>query len=771
MSRKARKPRKHPRPKRSPARRGWFARLRRGFLLLLVLALPLAAGWGWYLDQRITSHFEGKRWSLPAKVYARPLELYQGLELSAATLEQELRAADYRRGRGPGSFGRDGGYFRVETRGFRFPDGEEPARTLRLRIRGGRIAALEQPGGMLDLARLEPALIGSIYPAHKEDRVLVRLDEVPRPLIGALLVTEDRDFYRHHGLSFSGIARALLANVRAGRVVQGGSTLTQQLIKNFYLSSERTLWRKGNEALMALLLELHYDKDEILEAYLNEVYLGQQGQRAIHGFALASRFYFGRGLEVLPLEQQALLVALVKGPSYYNPRSNPRRAKARRDLVLRMMAEQQLISAEQARIAQGRPLGVVPAIRARENAYPAFMDLVRRHLRRDYRNEDLASEGLRIFTTLAPSVQERAEQAVARRLDAWGKEDLEAAALVVDVDAGEVRAVVGGRDPRYAGFNRALDARRQIGSLIKPAAYLAALERPASYGLGSLIDDEPVQLTDAQGRLWAPQNYDKQFLGPVPLWRALAESRNAATVNLGLELGLRAVVDAFERLGGDPPATVYPSFLLGSVGQTPLEVADMYQTLASGGFRTPLRAVRAVMNRRGELLNRYALSVQRVFDSEAVYLVNHALRGAVSEGTGRGLARWLPASRGVAGKTGTTNDTRDSWFAGYTRDLLGVVWVGRDDNGRTGLTGSSGALTIWGELFAELPLRAPRADTPTGVETLWVENGSGLLAAEHCEGARLLPYYRGLGPAEQAACVGERGRLDRARDWIKGLFE
>src|SRR5690625_2645534 len=483
--------------RRSSTRMSWGRQLRWVVLLSFLFSLPLAVGYGLWLNYRVSTEFEGKRWALPARVFARPLELYEGLHLRPANLELELQALDYRQeagGRQPGSYQRSGNSFRLTTRGFQFPDGWEASQTVELRFVDQQLHSLR---GDTDLIRLDPALIGSIYPAHREDRVLVKLEEVPPLLVDALLALEDKDFFQHQGISFSGLGRALLVNLRAGRVMQGGSTITQQLVKNFFLSSERTLARKINEAIMALLLEARYSKQEILEAYLNEVYLGQDGARSIHGFGLAAEYYFSRPLGELQTHQLALLAALVRGPSYYDPRRHAQRARARRDLALKMLADQGKLSAAASRAEQAKPLSVTLRGRSGDSRYPGFMELVKQHLRRDYRPQDLSSEGLRIFTTLAPTVQEAAEEALARRLRQWNDPQLEGAVITLDVDDGSVLALVSGRNPRFAGFNRALAARRQIGSLIKPAIYLAALERPAQYGLGSLLADEAISLRGA----------------------------------------------------------------------------------------------------------------------------------------------------------------------------------------------------------------------------------------------------------------------------------
>lgn len=764
----------HRRKRKSPpARRRW--RPGRWLLGLLVLALLAGAGQVAWLDHRVSTEFEGKRWAVPARVYARPLELYADRPLTPEALTAELRAAGYRpveRLQGPGQFARNGSTFRLHTRAFRFWDGTEPEQRLEVTLRGGAVAALRDPrtGAAVDLARLDPAPIGGLYPAHREDRILVRLEDVPRPLVEGLIAVEDRGFTEHFGISFTGIARAALANLQAGRVVQGGSTLTQQLVKNFFLTDERTLWRKANEAVMAVLLELRYSKPEILEAYLNEVFLGQARSRAIHGFGLASRFYFGQPLESLGVAEQALLVGMVKGPSQYNPRRHPQRARERRNLVIDQMVARGYLGVAEARAARAAPLGVTEEGAGAGRDYPAFLDLVRRHLQRDYRAEDLTSEGLRVFTTLAPSVQGRAEAAVVRRTAELGA-GIEAAAVVVDTDDGEVRAVVGGRDPGFEGFNRALDARRPVGSLIKPAVYLAALERSDAYGLGSRLEDRPVTLQDASGREWSPRNYDGEFRGDVALWEALAHSYNVPTVRLGLDVGLRATVDVMRRMGMTVPETVYPSLLLGAAEQSPITVARAYTTLASGGYRMPLRSVRAVTTAEGEALNRYALSVKRAFDAEPVFLVNHALRRAVTEGTGRGLARWLDTGRWVAGKTGTTDDNRDSWFAGFTGDILAVVWVGRDDGAGTGLTGSSGALTVWGDMMAGLPVRRAAPQPPDGIEPVWIDPATGNRAAAYCAGAAQLPYVRGAAPRREASCVEDSTVVDRAAGWFRRWLE
>ena len=752
------------RARRARPARGLVSRLLRRCALLALLAAVVYTAW---LDLEVRSQFEGRRWSVPARVYARPLELYPGMRLSADVLEEELRAAGYRRGasaEGVASYTRRGNDVELHTRAFRFWDGEQSPQRVRVRFRARQVAGLEAGGAEQALVRLEPALVGRIYPGHREDRVLLKLEEVPRALLAALLSVEDRDFENHIGVSPRAIARAMLANLRARAVVQGGSTITQQLAKGYFLSEQRTLWRKVNDSLIALILEAHYDKAEILEAYVNEVYLGQDGERAIHGFGLAAHFYFGRDLDALRLPDLALLVALVRGPSYYNPRRHPERAIERRNRVIEQMHALGIISEKHARRARSAPLGVVAATHG-TSRYPAFMDLVRRQLRRDYRDDDLRGGGLRIFTTLDLRTQHAAARALADRIAALerraagsatgAQQPLEGAAIVTAPQSGEVLAVVGGRDAEHAGFNRALDAVRPVGSLIKPAVYLAALEQPGRYTLASPLSDEPVGVRAPSGAVWRPKNYDGSVHGQIPLYEALVNSYNLATVRLGMSIGLDEVTESLRRLGIGRPLDPYPSLLLGAAELSPVEVTQMYQTLAGGGFRVPVRAIREVTSARGEPLSRYPLSLTKAFEPGPVYLVVEALRGVMREGTGRSARARLGAELDAAGKTGTTDGLRDSWFAGFTEDRLAVVWLGHDDNTPAGLSGASGALQVWIDLMADLNPRPLSAAAPLDVEWAWTDVHRGRTFAESCPGAVRMPYLRGSQPPRMA-CSGLR---------------
>jgi len=698
----------------------------------------IAALWVVHLDRVVTREFQGRLWSIPARVYAAPLELYVGAPVSADELEQELRGLHYRRGdpaAGPGIYQRVGNAFDIQARRVRFIDELRAPERVSIHADNSAVTGMRLANGAdLPVFRLDPPVIGSVFPIHGEDRRVVAPADVPPLLRSGIKLIEDRRFDEHHGVDPLGMLRATWANLRAGRVVQGGSTLTQQLVKNYFLSDEQTFGRKATEAVMAMRIEAHYSKEDILVAYLNEVYLGQDGARAIHGFGLGSEYYFAKPLGELEPAELALLIGLVKGPSLYDPRKHPDRALARRNLVLKEFAGAHLIDAQTAKRALASPLGLRPP----GGTYvPAYIDLVRRHLKRDYAEADLAAAGLSVYTSLDLRAQAAAERALTQdlqRLDARARmrtEHLEGAVIVVEPNSGDVVAVVGGRDVDASGFNRALDARRPIGSLVKPAVYLTALES-GRYTAASLIEDAPIELKLADGSVWAPQNFERQVYGQVPLARALAESMNLATVRLGLDLGLPKVAATLQELGLESAPTLNPSLLLGTVEMSPLEVVQVYTTLADGGFRTRLRAVRAVLDEQGRPLKSFKVQVEAVAPPAAVYELDRMLMLVPTHGTARDAAAHLPHGLVIAGKTGTSSDTRDSWFAGFTGSYLSVVWVGYDDNRETGLTGAAGALPVWADTMASLRPVSFDPVAPETVEERWIGFNDGLETTAAC---------------------------------------
>lgn len=750
--------------------------------ILFVLAI-LVAGLLLMVDAWVVSQFSGKKWSIPASVYARPLELYEGKEITVPTLIKELNALGYQAGFGAkkaGTYVVSGRKVTVHTKGFQFMDGVEPAKRFSLQIEQGMIESMVQPkADELPIVRLEPLKMGGIYPKHHEDRELIRLSEVPQTLIDGLVAVEDKQFYSHWGVSAKGIARAIFANIQAGRVHQGGSTLTQQLVKNFFLTSERSLKRKASEAVVSLLLELHFSKEEILEAYFNEVYLAQSGPRAIHGFGLASRYYFNLPLNQLSIHQQALLIGLVKGPSYYDPWRNPKRSKKRRNLVLKMMADEQIISESDASRAKQKPLDIGTRQSRHRVTYPAYLDIVRRQLRKEYRDKDLSTEGLQIFTHFDPFVQWQAERSVTktlkqlkRRYGSKAIDDIEAGMVITSVDTGDVLAVVGGKNVRYAGFNRALDAVRPIGSLMKPAVFLTALSKPEQYSLITPLMDEPISIKQPNGSVWEPKNYSKKDYGEVPLHKALSLSLNQSSAKLGLDVGVGAVLQTVKELGVERELPEVPAVLLGAAEMTVFDVASMYQTIAGGGFHSRLNTISGVMDANGELLQRYPFEVEQRVSIQANYLLHYSLQEVMHEGTGRKAYAKFPREYALAGKTGTTDEQRDSWFAGFNGSQLGVVWMGRDDNRPTKLTGSSGALSLWLNYFETQPQISLLQNVPEGVEYHWVDDTLGALSEQACEGARYMPFIEGSEPnTQREPCSKQEEQYDEEKPSIWRWFQ
>ncbi|HMB72352.1 MAG TPA: transglycosylase domain-containing protein, partial [Gammaproteobacteria bacterium] len=629
----------------------------------LAVLTVVAIVYGFVLSWQATREFDLRGWDVPARVFAAPFELYPGRQIAAAELRVELERLGYAadsRLRLQGSYEVTGSSVRLRTRTFSDARGTHPSQQYTIGFNGAEIRSIRDgTSESVVIAELDPMPIGSLFPSHGEDRIVLAPEEVPPLLIEGLKAVEDRRFEDHFGIDVRGIARAAWANVRARSLEQGASTLTQQLIRSYFLNQEKTFTRKIREAFMAIALEAQKGKDEIALAYVNEVYLGQDGARAIHGFGLAAQYYFGKPLTDLELHEIALLIGQVRGPSWYDPRRHPERARDRRDQVLAQMLERELISESELDTARARSLGVTT--RRASGYFAAFLDLVRRQLRADYAAPDLESQGLNVFTTLDPSVQAAAERALSSEIDALqsGRAALETALVVTTPHDAEVKALVGGRQP---GFNRALDARRPIGSLIKPAVYLAALES-RRVSMATTISDAPIEIRLADGRLWSPQNFDDEFHGELTVARALTDSVNTATVRLGMQIGVARTVDVLQRLGMSRAPAPYPSLLLGAIELTPLEVAAIYNTIANGGFRQPLRSVRAVIAADGSVLQRSHIGLERAADPADVYKLNAALVEVMRSGTGKTAARRLPPSLITAGKTGTSDDFRDSWFA------------------------------------------------------------------------------------------------------------
>ncbi|BBF08999.1 TPA: penicillin-binding protein 1B [Haemophilus influenzae] len=718
----------------------------KGFLLKFSFtALVLTIFYGGYLDWQIRSKMDGQIWHLPAEVYSRLESVKIADNLAFDEVIQILLDNEYRQTTmvaAPGDFKLEDDSIVVLRRAFPFPDKAEPQRVLRLRFSHNKLSRIEDLVTVktVDEFRLAPKLIAMLQ-SDNEDRLAIPLQNYPRLLIDTLILTEDRRFYEHNGINPVGILRALIANIRAGQTVQGGSTLTQQLVKNLFLSRERTITRKANEALMSLVLDWRYDKNRILETYLNEIYLGQNGDTQIHGFELASQFYFGRSIREISLDQIALLVGMVKGPSLYNPWRNPQNALERRNIVLRLMLEHKMIGDELYQLLSQRPLGVQKKGQI-SRKYPAFIQTLQADLRRELGEHKISSLlGARIFSTMDLKQQAQAENAVGNTVSQlqlkMKNPHLEGAMIITDYRTGEIRAVVGGLQTQYAGFNRALMAKRQIGSLVKPSIYLTALSNPEQFRLNTPINNQPITINDKGSPPWQPRNYDKKYSGSVMLMDALARSLNIPTVNIGMKVGLSKVIDTQKAMGWDNvEIPKVPAMLLGSYTISPYDVTKLYQTLANQGGRIALTTVDSIADRQGNLIFQHDKSAKQVVPQEAAFQTLFAMQQTVERGTARSLQKDY-ADLHLAGKTGTTNESRDTWFVGIDGKNISTVWLGRDDNGETKLTGASGALQIYKDYLNRTNIEKLTITPPTTVK--WV--GINQYGDWDCESYRTIPVW------------------------------
>lgn len=757
-----------PPPRRRRTRRG--GGLRRA-LRFILFATGFAAGFvsgGWFvkIDRVVTARFDGRRFRVPSRVLSAPTLLYPGLDVVQSDLRGTLVRLGYREvgsaeGMAPGHFVWEPERAVVFLRGFEHPSRAEPARRIELDLEGDEIAAVrDQPSGReAALALLEPETVGAYYGPDREQRELVRLGEVPRHLVDAIVSVEDQRFDTHHGIDPVRIAGAFWANLRSGSITQGGSTLTQQLVKNFFLSPERTMSRKLQEAAMAVIVELRYGKEEILECYLNEIYMGQRGATEVHGVGEASRLYFGKPVRELTLAEAATLAAVIPGPNRLSPFERTERAKARRDLVLGLMLEQGRIDRPSYELALAEPLDPMPLIVEPAEAR-FFLDALRRQLPEAYDFDTLSSEGLKIYSTLDPRLQRLAARAVREglaqlekrfpRLTKDPEHPLQACLVAVQPQSGHIVALVGSRDYGASQFDRCTQARRQAGSTFKPFVYVAALEPVdghASITLASTLDDDPLSISSPGAPVWQPANYDKEFHGSVPVREALERSLNVATARLAQQVGIRRVIDVARRLGIESPLPAYPSLALGAADVTPLELARAYATLSAGGVRPPLRTYEDIVDLEGETLQGREARPERVLDPGTAHLATSLLEGVVENGTAQSV-RSAGLSGPIAGKTGTTDEEKDAWFVGFTPELVVVVWVGFDEPRKTGLTGATGALPLWtrflrdatgGEVRGEFP-------EPPDVIEVDVDPTSGALALEGCPSRRSERFILGTEP-------------------------
>jgi penicillin-binding protein 1B len=680
-----------------------FRWIKRHFFKLTFLVLACVAAYLVYLDTQIQPRFEGNKWQVPAQIYARPLTINLKQEITMKEVVDELDLLGYRKqaqANEVGEYARSASQLTIYRREFYYPSNLYPKQRMQITWEGTRVVKLNLLDNENTLSRtsLEPWLVSRLVGGLDEDRMLMSDDDIPHLLKAGLVAVEDKNFYQHHGVAPLSIIRALIANVSAGRTVQGGSTLTQQLVKNLFLTREQSYSRKLKEAAMALVIDARYSKEEILNAYINEVFLGQNGAVAVHGFGLGSHYFFNKPLKELEIEEVATLIGLVKGPSFYDPKRHPQRMTERRDLVLRMLFEANEITREEFEKALNKPIVTHNNPSLASGKHPAFMDKIREELKQAVQAPESRLSGVKVFTTLDINAQRRAEKAivevVSAKAKAYKQPDLEAALVMSDIKTGGIRAIVGGKNTAYAGFNRALRAQRAIGSLIKPVIFLSALEDPSRYTLASLLEDKPISFDDADGKQWEPQNADKKFRGTVLLVEALAKSYNVPSVNLAAAIGFDEVVNSLNRLGADKQVRALPSVALGAVELSPLQVNQVYQTISNNGIYKPLYALYSVTTHDNEILWKRTSRQQIRADEDATYLLNYALHKVTIEGTAKRIKKEFP-NVNMAGKTGTTDDYRDSWFAGFDRNLVTSVWLGNDNNTPINMSGATGALPVF----------------------------------------------------------------------------
>jgi penicillin-binding protein 1B len=750
----------------------------------------LTASWVAQLDRSVQARFEGQRFRVPSRVYTAPSIIYPGLDWRLVDLEATLRRLGYRRARStrnlePGQYVWGRSRVRVHLHAFEHPSRPEPARDIVLRLVGDQIEEIRSlPGGReMGALLLQPEQVGAYYGPDREQRELVRLDEVPRHLVDAVLAVEDQRFETHSGIDPRRIVGAFLANLRAGSITQGGSTLTQQLVKNFFLTPERTLRRKAQEAVMALLVEARYDKREILQAYLNEIYLGQRGATAVHGVGEAARVYFGKSGRELSVAESALLAAIIQSPNGLSPHRDAERAVQRRNLVLDLMHRQERIDAKTHRRAREEPLELA-AVTPDPGDARYFLDLLRRQLAAVYDQEVLSSEGMRIYTTLDWRAQRLAAATLRKGLERLEKtypklrsddplSALQGCLIAMRPQTGEILALVGGRDYRVSQFDRCTQARRQTGSVFKPFVYIAALE-PRQDGsaltLASFIDDSPFELETPNGP-WQPRNFDREFHGVVPMREALERSFNVATARLAQDVGLERIIDVARRAGISSPLPAVPSLALGTAEASPMEIARAYATIASGGIRPEIQAIEDLVGADGRTLERRRLRFERVLDAGTAFLATSMLEGVAERGTASGVR--ATGLRGpVAGKTGTTDGEHDLWFVGFTPELVAVIWIGFDEPRSLGVPSSVGALPVWRSFVRDLTGGRVRGAfvRPADVERVEIDPATGALALAGCPEHRPEFFLKGTLPKQTCPAGKVAGAREEESPVIRRRF-
>jgi penicillin-binding protein 1B len=753
-----------------------------GIAVLAMLVFVALIGFVGYTYVVITREFDSAtRWDLPSRVYSDATPIVPGVGLARTLLEPKLNHAGYRevskRVENPGEYRYVGDDLEIFLNNFDYPDMEFRAMPVRVEMSGSTVRSIRRLTDNISLrgVRIEPELITSIYDNEMEDRLPVSLEAVPKVLTNAIIATEDQSFYSHEGISIRGILRALWVDIRSKSLTAGGSTLTQQLVKNLYLTPERTWRRKAVEALMAVLLEMRYSKDEILEAYLNEIYLGQNGSVQIVGVEQASQVYFGKKVTYLTLSEAATMAAMIRSPNVLSPIKYPERVKPRRDVVLRVMRDEGMISERDYQETVASPLSVTRFPRTSRSA-PFFVDLVLKQLRETYPETQLKTEGLRIFTTLDTIMQRSAEEALDHGIGELTRKHkhikraevpLEGVVVTVQPGTGYVKALVGGRNYSKTQFNRAIQARRQPGSLFKPFVYVTAMDPSRgrdALTASTVLDDSPISVQQAGAAVWRPQNYDNRFHGRVTVRESLAHSYNIPAVRAAIDAGVPNVIKTATDIGVESRLQPYPSISLGSFEVTPLEIAFAYSVFANLGVKAEPVSILAVVTRDGKLLETRNAKMRRVAPAGVCYVMNDVLKDVFNYGTG-GRARSLGFKHAYAGKTGTTNNYRDAWVIGYSPRILSLVWIGFDDGRSVRLAGGDACIPIWTRHMNRIDGLIQDVDwkRPDDVVEREIDPQSGMLATPYCPTSRSEVYVAGTQP--DSVCAIHAGSGEASPWW------
>jgi penicillin-binding protein 1B len=757
--------------------------LRAGLAVALVLAglLTLAcidANWRF-------AHLEA---AAPARVFSAPFVFTPGVAVTRDDLQERLARLGYRRIDGhpatPGEYSVRFRALEIYLNAFDYPSGRVEAAPMRVKIGFGRVGRIENlaTGEEQERALLEPEPLGTLSGNVLEERNAVSIDDLPKMLLDAIIAVEDRRFYQHSGIDPRAVLRALFADVRSGEVVQGGSTITQQLAKNLYPVGERTLSRKLWETMAALSLEALHSKKEILERYLNQIYLAQRGPTSILGIGAASRHFFGKDARYLDLPESALLAGLIQSPGRYHPYRHPREARDRRNLVLALMQEQGFITRQQMDTTRLAPLNLRPEPPADARQAPYFIDYVAELLQDQGLRDPASRLGIRVFTTLDPLLQSRAEQAVETGLQQYERGyrqlrplpggEIQGAFVALNPSSGSILAMVGGRNYGRSQFNRVTQAHRQPGSAFKPFVYLAGFQKAQDehtplFTPATILDDSPLEM-EVAGQSWSPQNFDQEYRGPVSARQALALSLNVPTIRAAETIGLRDVVRMARRCGIESPLEPVPSIALGTFEVVPLELASAYTSLANLGSRAWPRAIVAVVDDNGKVLEPSIRPPHDAASPQAAYVTLDLMRDVVRYGTGAGI--WSYGLDGeFAGKTGTTDEGRDAWFVGFTPDYLGVAWVGFDNNRPLRLGGSALALPIWAQIARRAGLDKDRRwEKPPGIVEDEIDPTTGLRAAARCPDTTTEIFIDGTEPGE---CDQHQGGFEswatRLLNWFR----